>query len=106
MTEAITHSPDDGPSLLIVEDDPTFSRTLRRSFERRGYDVASAASPDEAADLFGAQRFDYAVVDLKLGAASGLAVVEALHASAPETRIVVLTGYASIATAVEAIKLA
>lgn len=94
-----------GASLLIVEDDPTFARTLRRSFERRGYRVASAASPEEAEALFLADSFEFAVVDLKLGAGSGLTVVEALHAHAPQTRIVVLTGYASIATAVEAIKL-
>jgi two-component system response regulator RegA len=93
------------PSLLIVEDDPTFGRTLRRSFERRGYRVASAAGPDAAEALFTAEDFDFAVVDLKLGAGSGLGVVEALHAHSPETRIVVLTGYASIATAVEAVKL-
>lgn len=92
-------------TLLIVEDDPTFARTLRRSFERRGYRVSSAASPDEAEGLCSAEDFDYAVVDLKLGASSGLSVVQALHARSPETRIVVLTGYASIATAVEAIKL-
>jgi two-component system response regulator RegA len=103
MTETL--SPHAGASLLIVEDDPTFARTLRRSFERRGYLVASAASPDEAEALYLAESYDFAVVDLKLGGASGLAVVEALHAQAPETRIIVLTGYASIATAVEAIKL-
>ena len=101
----MTETPADGDSLLIVEDDATFARTLRRSFERRGYHVASAASPEEAEALFRAESFDYAVVDLKLGGASGLTVVEALHAHAPHTRIVVLTGYASIATAVEAIKL-
>lgn len=95
----------EGASLLIVEDDPTFARTLRRSFERRGYRVESAASPEEAEALYSAQGFDFAVVDLKLGGASGLAVVEALHARSPDTRIVVLTGYASIATAVEAVKL-
>lgn len=94
-----------GPSLLIVEDDPTFARTLRRSFERRGYRVSSAAEPEEAAALSAVQTFDFAVVDLKLGGSSGLGVVAALHARAPATRIVVLTGYASIATAVEAIKL-
>ncbi|HUD27997.1 MAG TPA: response regulator transcription factor [Novosphingobium sp.] len=95
----------EGASLLIVEDDPTFARTLRRSFERRGYRVASAASPEEAEALYIAEGFDFAVVDLKLGNASGLAVVEALHDHSPDTRIVVLTGYASIATAVEAVKL-
>lgn len=104
MTEAAVIDPD-GASLLIVEDDPTFARTLRRSFERRGYRVSSAASPDEAEALSRSEAFEYAVVDLKLAASSGLAVVQSLHARSPETRIVVLTGYASIATAVEAIKL-
>ncbi|MBC2667171.1 response regulator transcription factor [Novosphingobium flavum] len=93
------------PTLLIVEDDPAFGRTLRRSFERRGYAVASAVSAAEAEEIARQTRFDFAVVDLKLGNDSGLAVVQMLHELAPETRIVVLTGYASIATAVEAIKL-
>ncbi|WP_260925704.1 response regulator transcription factor [Novosphingobium sp. 9] len=96
---------DDKPRLLIIEDDATLARTLARSFERRGYVVSTAASPDEAARLLETGSFDFAVVDLKLGAASGLTCVEMLHAHDPETRIVVLTGFASIATAVEAIKL-
>jgi ActR/RegA family two-component response regulator len=92
--------------LLIVEDDATFARTLNRSFERRGYTVRSAASLDEVMKLLETQSPDYAVVDLKLaGGASGLACVQTLHAHDPEMLIVVLTGYASIATAVEAIKL-
>ena len=91
--------------LLIVEDDLDFARTLKRSFERRGYRVDHAASPEEMEERIAAAPPDYAVVDLKLGAASGLPCVERLHAAAPEMRIVVLTGYASIATAVEAIKL-
>ncbi|MCJ2181762.1 response regulator transcription factor [Novosphingobium sp. 1949] len=93
------------PHLLIVEDDPAFSRTLARSFERRGYRVSTALSAHEADDLSQANTFDYAVVDLKLGTDSGLTVVQILHARSPETHIVVLTGFASIATAVEAIKL-
>jgi len=93
------------PRLVIVEDDPAFARTLRRSFERRGYAVWHVASPDELAGLMAGQGFDYAVVDLKLGNASGLTAVQMLHAADAETRIVVLTGFASIATAVEAIKL-
>lgn len=101
----MTEPMDARPSLLIVEDDPTFARTLRRSFERRDYCVASAANPEDAEASFKSQCFDYAVIDLKLGAGSGLGVVAALHAHTPHTRIVVLTGYASIATAVEAIKL-
>ncbi|MCY1672643.1 response regulator transcription factor [Novosphingobium sp. SL115] len=93
------------PSLVIVEDDPAFARTLSRSFERRGYAVHHAASPDALAALMAANEFEYAVVDLKLGTASGLTCVEMLHTRDAQTRIVVLTGFASIATAVEAIKL-
>lgn len=91
--------------LLIVEDDATFARTLKRSFERRGYEVASCAGLEEMAPLLIATRPAFAVVDLKLAGESGLDCVKALHAHDPAMRIVVLTGFASIATAVEAIKL-
>lgn len=94
------------PLLLIVEDDAAFARTLRRSFERRGYHVVATDSHDGMAELLKDHRPDYAVIDLKLGGgASGLACVQTLRAALPEVRIVVLTGFASIATAVEAIKL-
>ncbi len=91
--------------LLIVEDDEAFARTLKRSFERRGYEVRTAASPDAMNAVLADYRPGYAVVDLKLGGASGLACVQDLRASDGAMRIVVLTGFASIATAVEAIKL-
>jgi len=92
--------------LLIVEDDAAFARTLGRSFERRGYAVRLATRFDEVAELLRTQSPGYAVVDLKLdGDASGLACVKVLHAHDPAMLIVVLTGFASIATAVEAIKL-
>ena len=91
--------------LLIVEDDEAFARTLRRSFERRGYAVHGAASLDAARSVLDTVRPTHAVVDLKLGKESGLAVVRELHVRDPELLIVVLTGFASIATAVEAIKL-
>jgi two-component system response regulator RegA len=92
--------------LLIVEDDAAFARTLKRSFERRGYTVDLAATLAEMNALLETRQPGYAVVDLKLnGEASGLACVQALHAHAPDMLIVVLTGFASIATAVEAIKL-
>lgn len=93
--------------LLIVEDDETFARTLRRSFERRGYTAESANSFDGLRDLLAADWApSHAVIDLKLsGSVSGLACVQAVRAAAPDARIVVLTGFASIATAVEAIKL-
>lgn len=91
--------------LMIVEDDATFARTLQRSFERRGYLVWVARSPEELDALLDEAAPGYAVVDLKLGTASGLTCVERLHAHDPKMLIVVLTGFASIATAVEAIKL-
>lgn len=91
--------------LVIVEDDALFARTLQRSFERRGYLVSHASTPEQLERLLGGESFGFAVVDLKLGTASGLACVERLHSAAPSMRIVVLTGFASISTAVEAIKL-
>lgn len=95
----------EGRLLVIVEDDEPFARTLRRSFERRGYTVLSAANHDGLLALLADQRPGFAVVDLKLGGASGLACVQTLRAGDPDMKIVVLTGFASIATAVEAIKL-
>jgi two-component system response regulator RegA len=91
--------------LLIVEDDEGFARTLGRSFERRGYEVRTLDAPDGLGTAAAEFRPGFAVVDLRLGHASGLACVQQLHAIDPEMRIVVLTGFASIATAVEAIKL-
>jgi two-component system response regulator RegA len=92
--------------LLIVEDDAAFARTLCRSFERRGYKVLLAASLQEVETLLETHSPGFAVVDLKLnGEASGLACVQTLNAHSAAMLIVVLTGFASIATAVEAIKL-
>ena len=91
--------------LIIVEDDEGFARTLKRSFERRGYNVLHSEGFETLTEVLGDKVPGYAVVDLKLAGASGLACVEALHALSAEMLIVVLTGYASIATAVEAIKL-
>lgn len=96
---------EDARQLLIVEDDATFARTLQRSFERRGYTVWVAHNPDEMEAALAANRPGFAVVDLKLGNASGLPCVARLRAFEPAMLIVVLTGFASIATAVEAIKL-
>lgn len=91
--------------LLIVEDDEAFARTLRRSFERRGYVVQRVADLDGVREALQQHAPTHAVVDLKLGNESGLAVVRHLHEHDADMMIVVLTGFASIATAVEAIKL-
>ena len=96
---------DSDRSLLVVQDDATFARTLKRSFEKRDYDVV--VCHDRKALLVALETAvpAYAVVDLKLGAGAGLECVKLLSARNPSMRIVVLTGFASIATAVEAIKL-
>ena len=91
--------------LVVVDDDEAFAKTLKRSFERRGYDVLVAPTLDRLQTLLDKHSPGFAVVDLKLSGASGLACLEALHAHDPAMLIVVLTGFASIATAVEAIKL-
>lgn len=91
--------------LLIVEDDETLAKALRRSFERRAYEVRVCDSIEGVRDLIEEASPDFAVVDLKLANGSGLECVKLLNAHNDACRIVVLTGFASIATAVEAIKL-
>jgi two-component system response regulator RegA len=96
--------------MLLVDDNAVFLDVLARAFARRGFsvltaqDARTAIQAAAAADAAGTPP-DYAVVDLKLPDQSGLDVVSALHRSHPAMRIVVLTGYASIATAVQAVKL-
>ncbi|OAN60055.1 response regulator transcription factor [Sphingomonas sp. TDK1] len=91
--------------LLIIEDDVVFARTLARSFERRGYTVEVLNGPEEVETRARAFVPTRAVVDLRLGGSSGLVCVKQLHDIDPTIRIVVLTGFASISTAVEAVKL-
>jgi two-component system response regulator RegA len=93
------------PSLLLVDDDATFRAVLSRALEKRGFAVITADSVEQALPLAIANPPEYAVLDLKMDGASGLVLVKKLHELDPATRIVMLTGYASIATAVEAIKL-
>ncbi len=98
-------APNERPTLLLVDDDVTFCSVLSRALEKRGFAVTIAHSVEEATPLAQASPPEYAVVDLKMAGASGLTLIRTLHELDPATRIVVLTGYASIATAVEAIKL-
>lgn len=92
-------------TLLLVDDDVTFCKVLSAALEKRGYAVTVAHSVEQAMPLAKNNPPEFAVVDLKMGGTLGLALVKALHDLDPNTRIVMLTGYASIATAVEAIKL-
>jgi len=91
--------------LLIVEDDASLSGALGRSFERRGYSVRICDRAEALENALEGFMPGFAVVDLKLVGASGLECVRILHERDPAMRIVVLTGFASIATAVEAVKL-
>ena len=91
------------PRLLLVDDDETFRERLGRALRERRYDVVTASSHASAMEAARAQAPAFAVVDLKMPGPSGLELVRDLHALDPQTRIVVLTGYGSITSAVEAL---
>lgn len=91
--------------LLLVDDNENHCWALTRAFEKRGYTVKAAHSATAAYRLLEGWHPEYAVVDLRMPGPTGLTLIPRLKAALPNVRIVVLTGYASIATAVEAIKL-
>lgn len=93
------------PSLLLVDDDEPFLKRMARAMERRGFSVETAGSVAAGRAIATARPPAYAVVDLRLEDGNGLDVVEVLRAKRPESRIVVLTGYGAIATAVAAVKI-
>lgn len=93
------------PDLLIIDDDEIFCDVLARAMTKRGFNVYTTHTIDDALAQAETVSPEYAIVDLKLASESGLVMVEKLKVLDPGTRIVMLTGYASIATAVEAIKL-
>ncbi|HEX9451155.1 MAG TPA: response regulator transcription factor [Burkholderiales bacterium] len=92
-------------SLLLVDDDAVFVEILARALAKRGFEVETAREFLDALAVIERRLHDFAVVDLKIPGGSGLALVERLKQRNPSIRIVVLTGFASVATAVEAIKL-
>ncbi len=92
-------------TLLLVDDDKPFLTRLGRAMETRGFVVRMADTVAEGIAEVRKEAPGYAVVDLRLADGNGLDVIEALHASRPEARAVVLTGYGNIATAVTAVKL-
>jgi two-component system response regulator RegA len=91
-------------SLLIVDDDAPFRIRLARALEKRGFDVVAVDSVATAIDVAHESAPAFAVVDLRLGDGNGLEVVKALRDARPDARIVMLTGYGNIATAVAAVK--
>ena len=95
----------DDPSLLLVDDDEAFLKRLAKAMEKRGFAVETAQSVVAGRAIATGRPPAYAVVDLRLGDGNGLDVVETLRERRPDARIVVLTGYGAIATAVAAVKI-
>lgn len=89
---------------LLVDDDETYARVLRTSLQRHGMEIEIASDAAGALALAARTAFDFALVDLKLGADSGLDLIAPLRARRAAMQIVLVTGYATFATAVEAIK--
>jgi two-component system, response regulator RegA len=92
-------------TILVVDDDERFRVRLAQAFEDRGYSVVAAASPAEAMQLCAGREIDRATIDLRMPGGSGLNLLQELMKLYPDIQIVVLTGYGSIATAVEAMRL-
>jgi two-component system response regulator RegA len=108
MDDAVRHQgfvTREGPTMLIVDDDVAFRERLVRAMRDRGYDAVGVGDQASASRVATSETPELAVVDLRLGGDSGLAVVRELRQLDSSTVIVVLTGYGSIATAVESIKL-
>jgi two-component system response regulator RegA len=103
MTMNEVQLPDD-KTLLIVDDDRPFRERLARAMQIRGFDVSIAETVREGIAIARDRPPAFAVVDLKLEDGNGLDVVETLHATRPNARVVVLTGFGNIATAVAAVK--
>lgn len=104
MTEELQHEGEEQPHLLLVDDDPTFTRVMARAMSRRGLHVSIAGSAEEGLEMAKQDLPDYAVLDLKMEGDSGLVLLPKLLELDPEMKVLILTGYSSIATAVEAIK--
>lgn len=102
MTEGFN---DTARRLLMVEDDEVFASVTGRALGRRGFSVVIANTLEQAYRIINEQEFDYAIIDLNLAGQSSLELIPPLRERFSQARLLMLTGYASIATAVEAIKL-
>lgn len=93
------------PCILVIDDDEVFRKRLARAFRIRGYEAGEAANGEDALKYLKDNNPERAVLDLKLGDESGLTILQALLKENPALRVVVLTGYGTISTTVEALKL-
>jgi two-component system, response regulator RegA len=105
MPEAPKGLSESTPTILLVDDDETFRARIARALTDRGFVVREAADGEAAVESARHESPELALVDLRMPGCSGLDVVKALHALDPATKIVVLTGYGSIATALDAVRL-
>jgi two-component system response regulator RegA len=105
MVERALNDIGEDKSLLIVDDDEPFLKRLAKAMEKRGFDVETAESVAGGKAIATARPPAYAVVDLRLDDGNGLDVVETIRDRRPDSRVVVLTGYGAIATAVAAVKI-
>jgi two-component system response regulator RegA len=105
MAEATQFEIGEDRSLLLVDDDEPFLRRLAKAMEKRGFEVETGSSVAAGRAIATARPPAYAVIDLRLGDGNGLDIVEVLRDKRPDARIVVLTGYGAIATAVAAVKI-
>ncbi|CAM3556483.1 response regulator transcription factor [Parendozoicomonas haliclonae] len=94
-----------GQAILLVDDDPTFCQVLARAMRRRQLDVRVAHDARQGIESLEEFKPDFAVLDLKMDGPSGLSLIEPILDSSPDCKILMLTGYASVATAVAAVKL-
>jgi two-component system response regulator RegA len=100
-----TDSPSDTPSILIVDDDVVLLGRLVKAFRDRNFEAVGAKSHAEALELARREPPELAVLDLRIAESSGLELLRELLLLDPATRIVILTGYGSIATAIDAVRL-
>ena len=98
-------TPENVPCLLVIDDDPAFNKVLVRALGQRGFDIYGATDSEGALELARDHEPEFIVLDLNIGGESGLKLIRPLLDVTPGARILVLTGYASIATAVDAVKL-
>lgn len=104
MTKELV-APSEDCELLLVDDDTLWLQRLARAMERRGFQVVTSPTVQEAIDIARRVKPAYAIIDLRLNDGNGLDVVSALRENRPDSKAIVLTGYGNIATAVAAVKM-
>ena len=104
MTDVMSAARLEDRTLLVMDDDGPLRTRLARALESRGFEVKTACGVHEALEINRTSPTAFAVLDMRLEDGNGLTVVEDLHARRPDARVVMLTGYGNIATAVAAVK--